>query len=593
MPMRIPFVALFLSALILFAPAREPIAAPEPHRSPIALALLPGGRALTANHTADTVSLVDLHGGEVLAEAACRHNPAGVACSADGKRAAVANLCSGTLTLFDVDGERLTAAGEVAVGAAPRDLRFAPDGRTLFVAIAGSDEVVSVDWKGRKVVRRWPVPREPRQLALSADGTLLAAASTRSAQVRLWDTRTGKLVWERAIGDAFNLRGLDFTPDGKALVVAHVVRRDFPVSRKNIEEGWVIDSRLTRLDVSPDARPAMEQVALDTRGRAVGDPHGVALDPKGRWLAVTGSGTQELLLFKADAVPWTAGDPGDLIDPDLLKNDCKFRRVPLGGRPLDLAPTADGSRLIVANYLLDAVQVVDVAAGKVERTISLGGPAKPSLARQGEALFYDARRSHNQWFSCHTCHTDGHTCGLNFDTLNDDSYGNPKLTPSLRGVAHTGPWTWHGWQTDLGAAVTKSYTETMFGPKPTAGEARAVVAFLEKLDHPPNPHRERNEAARRGEALFEGKARCARCHKPPEYTSEHNYDVKLEPDGSPYTLWNPPSLRGVWDRGPFLHDGRAKTLDEVLEKHHSPENLGGAALTPAERQDLIAFLQSL
>jgi cytochrome c peroxidase len=98
---------------------------------------------------------------------------------------------------------------------------------------------------------------------------------------------------------------------------------------------------------------------------------------------------------------------------------------------------------------------------------------------------------------------------------------------------------------------------------------------------------------KRGHELFVGKARCSKCHHGDEYTSERNYDVKLEPDGSPYKLWNPPSLRGLWDRGPFLHDGRAKTLQELLEKHHEPEKLGGEALTDEERRDLIAFLQSL
>src|SRR5205823_9856301 len=139
------------------------------------------------------------------------------------------------------------------------------------------------------------------------------------------------------------------------------------------------------------------------------------------------------------------------------------------------------------------------------RTIALGGPRERSPARRGEALFLDARRSHHQWMSCATCHIDGHTNGQNFDTLNDDSYGNPKITPTLRGVTRTGPWTWHGWQTDLGAAVTKSYTETMFGPKPMADEVRAVVAFLETLDHPPRPapSRERVAAVHRGRDLFE------------------------------------------------------------------------------------------
>src|SRR5262249_55811547 len=225
------------------------------------------------------------------------------------------------------------------------------------------------------------------------------------------------------------------------------------------------------------------------------------------------------------------------------------------------------------------------------------GPERPGPARQGEALFYDAGRSHNQWFSCHTCHVDGHTCGLNFDTLNDDSYGNAKLTPSLRGVTRTGPWTWHGWQKDLGAAIKKSYTETMFGPEPTAAEVKAVLAFLATLDHPPNPNLgadgKPNAAARRGGALFEGKARCARCHHGPEYTSEGTYDVKLEPDGSPYSRWNPPSLRGLWERGPYLHDGRARTLEELLAGPHAPEKLGGRALTPAERRGLVAVLDGL
>ena len=94
-------------------------------------------------------------------------------------------------------------------------------------------------------------------------------------------------------------------------------------------------------------------------------------------------------------------------------------------------------------------------------------------------------------------------------------------------------------------------------------------------------------------SIFQGKAKCARCHQGENYTSESNYDVKLEPDGSPYLRWNPPSLRGVFDRGPYLHDGRAKTLEELLEKHHRAEQLGGQALTPQEQRDVIAFLRSL
>jgi cytochrome c peroxidase len=551
--------------------------------------LLPGGRVLTANHTADSVSLLDLETGKVLAEERCGRKPSAVACSRDGTRAVISNLWSSTVSLLEVRKSSLHTRGELAVGPMPRGIVFSPGGDTFYVAAAS--EIVQCDWKEKKITRRLAAPREPHQLVLSPDGRWLAAAGSRSATVYCWEAPGGKLHWQRKIEDAFNLRGLAFSPDGKAIVCAHVVRREFPVSKENIEQGWVIDSRLTRLPLDPDALPPLEQIALDTRGKAVGDPHGLAFTADGRHLAVTGSGTHELLLLDVDHVPWTGGDPGDLIDPVLKDGDHAMRRIPLGGRPLSVV-SLDGARLAVANYLLDAVQIVDADAGRILRTLPLGSPAKPPPARQGEALFYDATRSHNQWFSCHTCHTDGHTCGLTFDTLNDDSYGNPKLTPTLRNVTKTGPWTWHGWQKDLSAGVKKSLTETMFGPEPTVEDIKAMVAFLATLDHPPNPNKP-CEATKRGEAVFRGKANCIRCHKGEEYTSEGVYDVGLEPDGSPYRLWNPPSLRGVWDRGPFLHDGRAKSLEELLRKHHLPENLGGKALEEKDRDALIAFLKSL
>jgi cytochrome c peroxidase len=560
--------------------------------------VLPDGkRALTANHTADSIALVDLQNGRVLAEQPCGRRPAAVACARDGKRAAVSNLWSGSVSIFEIQERGLTPAGNLRVGPFPRGLVFAPDGKTLYVAVAGTEEVLAVAVGARKIMQRWPAPREPRQLALSSDGTLLAAASTRSGQVRCWDTKTGRLLWERKVEDAFNLTGLVFTHRAKELICTHVVRRDFPVTRENIGKGWVIDSRLTMLETRPDAMPFASQIALDPRGQAVGDPQGGTLSGDGSLLVLAGAGTHELLVLEADEIPWTAGEPGDFIDPYLLDSEHRMRRIPVGGRPLTVAFLPGTSHVAVANYLLDAVQVVDVKAGKVVRTIPLGAPAQPALARKGEELFYDARRSHNQWFSCHTCHSDGHTCGLTFDTLNDDSFGNPKLTPTLRNVVNTGPWTWHGWQRDLGAAVEKSLTETMFGPKPTARETQALVAFLATLEHPPNPNRAKGEsltpAAQRGRLLFSGAAACSRCHQGKHYTSSRNYDVKLEPDGSPYKLWNPPSLLGVNDRGPYLHDGRARTLRDLLQKHHGSEMLGGRKLTSQETSDLIEFLKSL
>src|SRR5205823_13289991 len=121
-----------------------------------------------------------------------------------------------------------------------------------------------------------------------------------------------------------------------------------------------------------------------------------------------------------------------------------------------------------------------------------------------------------------------------------------------------------------------------------------VVAFFETLTPPPHPKgKDQSPAVQRGAALFKDKAACIRCHRGPLLTSPNNYDVKIEPDGSPYDLWNPPSLIGLYDRGPYMHDGRAKTLDDLLQRFHTPDMIGGQKLNDAERADLIAYLLSL
>src|SRR5262245_42002720 len=139
------WLVIALCPLFAWAAAPRPAtkeARPEPHRSPIDVAVLPDGkRALVANHTADSVSLVDLAEGKLLAEIPCGRKPSAIACSRDGRRAAVSNLWGGSLTLLEIDADKVRVLGEVAVGHLPRGIVFAPDGGSLYVALSGADEV--------------------------------------------------------------------------------------------------------------------------------------------------------------------------------------------------------------------------------------------------------------------------------------------------------------------------------------------------------------------------------------------------------------------------------------------------------------------
>ncbi|MBC7817570.1 MAG: c-type cytochrome [Planctomycetaceae bacterium] len=253
----------------------------------------------------------------------------------------------------------------------------------------------------------------------------------------------------------------------------------------------------------------------------------------------------------------------------------------------------------VANYLCNAIQVVDLSDRKVVRTLPLGGPAEPTLARRGEAIFYDARRSLDQWYSCHTCHYDGGTTSVTTDTTNDGTNFTFKTVLPLHHLADTGPWTWHGWQTDLQAAMKKSLTETMLGPQPSDDDGKAILAYLQTLEAAPNPFRSANSRAsaamERGKLLFESsRTGCASCHSGPYFTDGQIHDVGLGSPRDRYSGFNTPSLRGVYARVKLLHDGRVDSLADLLTGPHAPEKVAGSGkLTADEVDDLVAYLKSL
>lgn len=577
----------------------------EPHRSPIALALsVDGRRLLSANQTAGTVSLIDAQAAKVLDEIPTGDKPAGVAIGPDGARAVVAHWYGYDLAVLEIQDDALRVVGRVEVGPEPRGVVIGPDGKTAYVALGVADEVARVDLDALKVTGRLSVGREPRGLALSADGSVLVVGNNRSKNVSVVDVAGFRVVNAIPI-EGYNLRQVAVAPDGRYAYVANMQSQSFSTTESNIDLGWVVGQRLTRVDLK-EPEP-YDTLSLDPRGKAAADAHGAAVSPDGKILAVSLGGTHEVMLFRTDGkrLPWRSNGSRDLIAPALLGGDGRFHRVELGGRPTELVFAPDGKTLYVANYLADAVQIVDAESARLVETIPLGSPAELSLARRGEILFHDAARSFNQWYSCATCHGDGHTNGLNFDTLNDGwldtSAGRSrsrKKTPTLRRVAHTAPWTWHGWQTSLEESIGESFTKSMRGPEPTDDETRAVAAYLETLDFPKNPYRLADGGlspeAERGQAVFRSaKAGCVACHSGPEFTNGKIHKVGLEEPDDVYEGYNPPSLRGVYDKYPYLHDGRAPTLRDALSGPHSPDMTGGEELTEQELSDLIAYLKTL
>jgi cytochrome c peroxidase len=157
------------------------------------------------------------------------------------------------------------------------------------------------------------------------------------------------------------------------------------------------------------------------------------------------------------------------------------------------------------------------------------------------------------------------------------------------------------------------------------------------------------QAAQRGLRLFIGRANCALCHSGPNFSNGEFHDTgvpffvrvgEVDPgrhaglravQASPYNLlgrfnddasranaiatrharlehrnwgeWRTPSLREVTSTAPYMHNGSLATLREVVDHyatlseerlHADGERLLRALdLDPAERDDLVAFLQTL
>jgi cytochrome c peroxidase len=101
-------------------------------------------------------------------------------------------------------------------------------------------------------------------------------------------------------------------------------------------------------------------------------------------------------------------------------------------------------------------------------------------------------------------------------------------------------------------------------------------------------------AIARGEKLFASeKAACTTCHKSASFTDGEIHDLGLGSGRDRYKGYNTPTLLGTGRKVRWLHDGRARTLEDLLTGPHNPAKVAGSELTPDEVRDLAAYLKSL
>ncbi len=553
--------------------------------------------AVTVNEISGTVSLTDLSTASVLDEAEVGNKPGGL-CHCSSNEFLVSSRFTGEVHRFKVRDGRLEQLAKIVVGFEPLGIACHED--VAYVGLQATGEIAVLDLKKNVLSHRFAVGKWPRYLTISEDGQRLAVGLSGQSEICVVSTETEEVLYEEPLSGGINIGHLEISNDGKQVYFPWMVYRTNPINVRNIQLGWVLASRIARIRM--DGPQYREAISLDVPRMAVADPFGIAKTPNEHRLAVTSSGTHELLVYRLRDLPFIGtGGPGDLIDRRLMQDPDLFYRIELTGRPMGMQAASDNETVYIANHLLDAIQVVNLESREVVREIPLGRQpkeAKEKMLHRGMEIFYDAERSLDQWYSCHSCHQDGGSNAKAMDTWNDGTARTTKTVLPLAGVEHTAPWTWHGWQRDLNDSLQKSFVSTMQGKEASKEDLQALRVYLGSLETPPNPFKENQKDAdsvRRGKELFTSSSvGCSDCHSGALFTDGLKHDVGMIRDSDKYDGYNTPSLVGVYRKARWLHDGRAKTLAKVFEKWHRPDEIGGGAeLTEQQIADLVAYLKTL
>src|SRR5215204_4494807 len=205
--------------------------------------------------------------------------------------------------------------------------------------------------------------------------------------------------------------------------------------------------------------------------------------------------------------------------------------------------------------------------------------------------------------------------------FNVDGINGPVLIPpafGLKGVGFEtytgdGPISyWNNYVAVLEMGGHGSFSDPRLGititqePDLVTPKLPELLRYQLSLATPPPPAGSFNQtAARRGEALFMTKARCASCHIPPTFTdvlAGPNPSVPLLHDAaevgadplyaqrSATKKYRTTPLRALWQHPPYFHDGSAGTLGAVVNHY---DTLFGLGLTAKQKADLVEYLKSL
>jgi len=595
------------------------------YASPLELLLSPdGARLYILCQQAEEIRVLDSANYSVIKTIRVGRVPRSMALSRAGDRLFVTNSWDDTVSVIDT--QKLAVAATWSVGAEPSGIVEDPTGKYVFVANRISSDIAVLNAQTGVEEKRLLAGRGASYLTTSPDGKRVYAThiypnppplrmglenrTPPESEITVVDPRSAEVVDRIQLHSIAGVFHVAFSADGRLGAVAEFHPKNL-VPLAHLEHGGAFAYTLTLFGADV-GRPV--EIPLDELDRYASQPFDVAITPDGSRLFVTLAGSESVLAIDVPRLlrfvhtrPRPAS--GSFAEDLSASGNYVVARIPVGHNPRGLALSRDGSRLFVANRLDDTISVIDAKTLRVATTIALAGPKTVTALRRGEQTFYSAHYSFQGQISCSSCHIDSTFDGLQWD-LEPDGFGidivDNKMMEDIKDIA---PYKWNGGNPNLPTECGPR-TEKYFWRSENYDDLQLadLVLYIRSLSARPNrwriPGSVLTSAQARGKAIFErtidnfGKPvppedRCSHCHSGPQGTDQKLFDVGTRKPTDSNGVFKTPQLTNIALTGPFLHDGSARTLEEIWTIYNPDDKHGRTNdLTKDELNDLIEYLRT-
>lgn len=548
----------------------------------------------------------------------------------------VVNKGSASISVINRASGAVTATYFLPPGSAPHGIVVDSAAGFAYVSQEGTGQVAKIQTSNGSVVATLAVGPWPRGLTLDASRQRLWVSRFISpdeggklVSVNLSNFTTASEVPLAPVFNADSLQNGRGIPNylGALAISPDLTQGYVPAKKDNIYRGTrrdglpltfehTVRSMAANLDLATGTEMPGRRLDFDNSDFATA----AVFSPLGNmvFFATSGSAT----IWAADAY-----------------NPASIYSLNSGGQAPDgMAVSADGTRLYIHNFMDRSVTVLRTSAacsgvcGTVPQLAKVGTVNTEQLPAQvlkGKQLFYgssDPRLAQEGYMSCASCHLDGGQDGRTWDFTNLGEGLRNTIDLNGRGVGH-GPLHWTAnfdefqdfegqiRQFAQGSGLT---TDSVFHRGSRAmplGESKAglsedldaLAAYLGSLTPAGrSPHRQSdgalNASAIAGKEIF-SQENCAACHGGGAFSDSASltrHDVGTLTAASGARLGqaldglDTPTLRGLWSSAPYLHDGSAATLRDVLVARN-PGGLHGNLSDRSSLQidQLVSYLQSI